>query len=232
MTFKEKHLLPLALTAAMTMSCGENKVNMLNKAEDDSIGLLDERPLKDTDKYNTPVTLYQVDVPVYDVYGDRIEKCAVLTRGLRNSSYSSTQTVENMAVKEVYLNGAGKPCYVKADMNNAIYTNDGFSGLFIDFNMRAIIVADNNVSQFINELEEKKSWQRARSEQRRNAENQKSTVINATKPAVLKDTIASDSINTDFEHEDTLKSDTAFAKGTYSDTQFLDSLRSMKQKEI
>ena len=51
MTFKEKHLLPLALAATLTASCSDE--NGFFKKNEVSLGLLDERPLKEKDKYNT-----------------------------------------------------------------------------------------------------------------------------------------------------------------------------------
>ena len=238
MTFKEKHLLPLALTAALTMSCGENKNPFYKDKDIDSKGLLDEKPQKDMDKYNTAVTLYQVDVPVYDAEGNRLENYAVLTRGLKNSTYVSPQTVENMRVKEVYLNGDQKTWYVKADTNNAIYTKDGFSGLFIDYNSRAVIVADNNVEQFVNDLGANKIMQRLRAERRHvNDSARENIVAGVTKSVAPKDTIPSDSLRVGVEmnHQDTVKSDSVptsvSAKDTFTDTQFLDTLRSIHQKE-
>ena len=229
MTFKEKHLLPLMLTATMAMSCGEAKVPFLNNDNDNNKGLLDERPQKDVDKYNTKVVLYQVDVPVYNEYGVRMEGQSVLTRGLNKSSYKSPQRVESMPVKQVYLNGSNKFSYVKADVNNAIYTKKGFSGLFIDYNDRAVIVSDENISKFISSLESRSIAQRERNnEQKRTVEVNSEPIDDAVKHTAVKDTIASDSI----EHNDTIKPDTVSVNSTFTDTQFLDTLRTMRQKEI
>ena len=232
MTFKEKHILPLMLSAAMVMGCSENKPSIFNEKTVDNDGLLDERPQKDVDKFNSEVLLYQVDIPVYTSSGERIKGQFVLSRGLKNSSYTSAQRVDDLSVKPVFLNGSDKLTYVKADIGGAIYTERGYVGLFIDYNKRAVVVADRNISQFITNMENKNISQNGRNEQNRYTENRNENTDITVKLIVRQDTIATDSVKTEIERKDTLQTDSVFKKDTYTETQFLDTLRSMKQKEI
>ena len=139
MTFKEKHLIPLMMVSALTLSCGNNK-STENEKNDNASGLLDERLIHDHDKYGDDVTLGQVKIPLYKKNGERENECFILTRGLNKSEYLSSQELPKMSIKPVYLNGSKKLSYVKADANNAIYTDSGFSGLFIDIDNNAVVM--------------------------------------------------------------------------------------------
>lgn len=228
MKFKEKHLLPLMMAATVLTSCDDIKTTF-SKDKHNDLGLLDETPQKDADKYGTEVTLYQVDVPVYKKNGERLKNQYVLTRGLKQSSYTSVDRIENLQVKKVYLNGSNEANYVKVDARNAIYTKNGFCGLFVDYNNKAVVVADKNVAQFSGDEDVREIRKANNSEQRRNnkhiyndtIENEReipdSIVENNTIDSVLTDTMTTDSVKT---------------KSTYTGKQFLDTLRTMRQKEL
>ena len=227
MTFKEKHLVPLLLAATLTTSCSEDKKIFFKDKTPEGQGLLDERPLKENDKYNAAITLYQVNVPLYNRNGERLRGQYILTRGLQKSEYKSSQSLEEMAVKAVYINGSSDIHYVKVDNNNAIYTERGFCGLFADYNKRAVVIADNNVSQFISELNVKSITTSSRVETRRNdnrqsvdiADIEKSDIIGSSEEVELSDSLVGDTVNVD----------SAVHKKTFSDKQFLDTLKSMRQ---
>ena len=229
MTFKEKHLLPLVIAATLTASCSDEKKIFSKDKEPEVNGLLDERPLKDNDKYNVEVTLYQVDVPVYQKNGERLEGQYMLTRGLKTSSYESSQSVDEMSVKPVFINGSKEACYVKVDDNNAIYTERGFCGLFVDYNKKAVIVSDANVAQFISELNVKNINASSRSEIRRNNRNNAGFID--------VEAIKSDSLDINVKRNDSLvvdtaKTDSVGSKKMFSDKQFLDTLNNMRQKDV
>lgn len=233
MTFKEKHLLPLVLAATLTTSCSEDKKIFLKEKSPEINGLLDERPLKDNDKYNIEVTLYHVDVPIYEKNGERKAGQYMLTRGLKSSSYESSQSLEEMSVKPVYINGSKEACYVKVDNNNAIYTERGFCGLFADYNNKAVIVADASVNQFVSELNVKSINASSRSEIRRNENRNNAGIIDAeTIKSEESDSLSIKTERCDSVAVDTVNTDSVMIKKTFSGKQFLDTLNSMRQKEI
>ena len=231
MTFKEKHLLPLMMSAVVMTSCGDVKYHFSKDKEKDDTGLLDERPLNDSDKYGTSVVLAQVNIPVYDKKGNRLKDQYVLSRGLQKSSYESVQKFEKMSTKPVYLNGSGYLNYVKADDNNAIYTERGFCGLFIDDNKKAVVVADKNINQFTTDLGLKRLNKPANNEQNRNyirssnmKEEDLSQVTDTITPREMKDSVTVDTIGA--------SPDTLVNKSTFDGKQFLDTLQLMRQKEL
>ncbi|MBQ8482100.1 MAG: hypothetical protein IJ532_06155 [Alphaproteobacteria bacterium] len=230
MTFKEKHLLPLMIAATLTASCSEDK-KFFKKKDPEVQGLLDNRPLKENDKYNTSVTLYQVDVPIYSRNGERIKGQYMLTRGLKSSTYESSQSLEQMSVKRVYINDSKDACYVKVDDNNAIYTERGFCGLFIDYNKKAVIVADANVSQFISELNVKNMNSSSRGETRRTDNSINTSIPDIEMPSAA-DSLEVKQETSDSLAVDTINTDTVTNERTYNDRQFLDTLNNIRQKEI
>ncbi len=228
MTFKEKHLVPLLLAATLTTSCSEDKRIFFKEKTPEGQGLLYEGPLRENDKYNVEVTLYQVNIPLYKRNGERLKEQYMLTRGLQKSKYKSSQSLEEMSVKAVYINGSNEASYVKVDNNNAIYTERGFCGLFIDYNKKAVVIADSNVSRFISEMNVKCIASHSRAETRRNdnrlsadiAEVEKSDSIGSADVKVEKsDSLVGDTVNMD----------SSVHKKIFSDKQFLDTLKSMRQ---
>jgi hypothetical protein len=227
MKFKEKHLLPLALTVALTTSCSEEHKPFFKEKKSNDMGLLDDQPIKDNDKYGTSVTLHQVDVPVYREDGSRITDQYVLTRGT-NSNYASMQSVENMRVKPVYLNGSSHVSFVKADDNNAIYTEEGFSGLFIDRNRHAVVVADANISEFTSEISIVRNNRDGSNMQRRN--NNRYEMSSYAEEPEADENLPADTIKNVTLPHDSVKTDT-LPKDTFTSQQFLDTLQVIRSKE-
>jgi len=226
MTFKEKHLIPLMMVSALTLSCGNNKGTEKEKNENTS-GLLDERLMQDHDKYGNDVTLGQVKIPVYKKNGERDNECFILTRGSNKSEYASSQELSKMAVKPVYLNGSKKLSYVKADVNNAIYTDNGFSGLFIDTDNNAVVVADVNITRFVDDMN--KSLNREHVIIRRHANSamkEESDVAKNANDSTIIDVASYEA------SEDSLRRDSVINKNTYSKELFLDTLRNLKNNEF
>jgi len=229
MTFKEKHLVALTLGASLLMGCSENKKAFNDEKKYDSLGLLDKRPMKDCDKYNSKIVIYHVNVPVYSSDGERIEDQYVLTRGLEKSNYVSQQKVEEMKVKAVHINGNPKICYVKADTNNAIFTERGFCGLFIDDNQNAIVISDDNVEVFIEELKKHRISQNSNTEQRKSMQdNQK---VSRLEEVISADSVKADTISNDTMNIEIIPTDT-IGKKTFNENQFADTLQSLRQREI
>lgn len=228
MTFKEKHLVPLLLAATLTTSCSEDKRIFFKEKTPESQGLLDERSLKENDKYNTAITLYQVDVPLYKRNGERLKEQYMLTRGLQKSKYKSSQSLEEMSVKAVYINGSNEVSYVKVDNNNAIYTERGFCGLFIDYNKKAVVIADSNVSRFVAEMNVKSMTPHSRAETRRNDNRMSADIADVEKS----DSIGSSDVKVEQKDSllgDTVNIDSSVQKKVFRDKQFLDTLKSMRQ---
>ena len=213
-------------------SCGEVKNPFHNDKKKDNMGLLDDRPLKDDDKYGVNVLLYQVSIPVYTPEGKRLKNQYILTRGLQNSSYESIQKIENMSIKPVFLNGSDQVSYVKADDNNAIYTENGFCGLFIDYNKNAVIVADKNINQFTTDLGLKRLNKPVNNEQNRNYSRSNSTIDDDL--SQVTDTITQreikDSVNIDTIGNGAV--DSTVHKSTFDEKQFLDTMQVLRQKEL
>lgn len=155
MTFKEKHLHQafgtLAVSMAMLLPTGCTTEQTKDNKSEQKIGLLDSTPHVVTDKYNDNVTLHLVNVPIYNKDGTPKENQSVLTRGIRNSSYSPAGDVTYIC--KVRLNGSETWHYVKTDKNHAIYTENGFSGLFVDKDGEAVVVKDENVPDFVKWLD-------------------------------------------------------------------------------
>ena len=232
MTFKEKHLLPLMMSAVMITSCGDVKNPFHGDKEKDNMGLLDDRPQKDNDKYGTKVLLYQVNVPVYNADGERLENQYILTRGLQKSSYESASEIKNMRTKPVYLNGSDAVCYVKVDSNNAIYTEQGFCGLFIDYNKKAVVIADENIGKFVS-LPKNKGLSKQKSVENKTIRPHSEDKVNSNVTEVV-DTLGgkkTKNLNT-IDTTGTVGADSVIRKSTYSEEQFLDTLRTLKQKEL
>ncbi len=228
MTFKEKHLVPLLLVATLTTSCSGDKKIFFNDKTPEGKGLLDERPLKENDKYNVEVTLYQVNIPLYKRNGERLKEQYMLTRGLQKSKYKSSQSLEEMSVKAVYINGSNEVSYVKVDNNNAIYTERGFCGLFIDYNKKAVVIADSNVSRFVAEMNVKSMTPHSRAETSRNDNRMSADIAEVEKS----DSIGSADVKVEKSDSlvgDTVNMDSSVHKKVFSDKQFLDTLKSMRQ---
>lgn len=226
MTFKEKHLIPLMMVSALTLSCGNNTEKEKN---DNALGLLDERLMRDHDKYGNDVTLAQVKIPLYKKNGERDNECYVLARGLNKSEYLSSQKLPKLTIKPVYLNGSKKLSYVKADGNNAIYTDNGFSGLFIDTDNNAVVVADVNITRFIDDMN--KSLQREFEIIKR--QRITNSVIKAESDAAENINDSTSVGASSYEApEDSLRRDSVINKNTYSKELFLDTLRNLKNNEF
>ncbi|MBR1756780.1 MAG: hypothetical protein IJ738_05720 [Alphaproteobacteria bacterium] len=155
MSYKEKHIhqlhnafgiLVLSAATLIPSGCTFNKEKTQQTQEQ---GLLDPTPLKTNDKYNESVTLYLVDVPIYNRNGERKTDQYVLTRGLKSSEYSAESDARY--IRKAYINGANEPVYVQVDANNAVVTSRKFAGLFLDDDGKVVVVADNRVSDFIKE---------------------------------------------------------------------------------
>lgn len=229
MTFKEKHLVALTLGTCLLMGCSENKKAFNDEYKYDSMGLLDERPMKDCDRYNSKIVIHHVNIPVYNSEGQRIEDQYVLTRGLEKSDYKSRQKPEEMKVKAVHINGNPKVCYVKADANNAIYTERGFCGLFIDKNQNAIVIADDNIQTFVDELKGYNISQNKHKEQHKSAQEIKEN--NSIKNDVPVDSVKTDTIRNNTSAFDIVPTDTVSDR-TFNEKQFIDTLQSIRQREI
>ena len=152
MSYKEKQYHQafgaLALSVAMLIptGCTEQKTQTPKEKQ---VGLLDPTPIKAIDKYNDAVTLSLVNVPVFNSDGTRKKDRFVLTHGLTNSSYKPVGT--ETFIRKAYLNNSKTPHYVKTDKNRAIYTENGFSGLFLNEYGEVEVIADKNVSDFVKE---------------------------------------------------------------------------------
>lgn len=154
MTYKQKHL-ALLMTAAATLTLTSGcKKEQPELQKTDKIGLLDDTPLKERDKYDTSVTLYLVDVPVYRANGERIKDTYVLTRALNPSDFAGYNGDNNISVHKAYFNNSKEAVYVKVNKDNAVLTEKGYVGLFLQ-NDQAIIVAEQNVSEFLSETRAK-----------------------------------------------------------------------------
>lgn len=154
MTYKQKHL-ALLMTAAATLTLTSGcKKEQPELQKTDKIGLLDDTPLKERDKYDTPVTLYLVDVPVYRANGERIKDTYVLTRALNPSDFAGYSGDDNLSVHKAYFNNSDEAVYVKVNKDNAVLTEKGYVGLFIQ-NDQAVIVAAENVSEFLSDTRAK-----------------------------------------------------------------------------
>lgn len=153
MKYKEKHshqlrgafgALALAMAMMIPAGCTNNNTKD-NKKE--AQGLLDSTPLKVNDKYNDAVTLYLVDVPVYDRNGERKKDQYMLTRGLQSSDYRAEGS--KRYTRKAYFNNSNEAVYVQVDGNNAVWTERGFVGLFVDNDSKVVVVSDKRVSDFI-----------------------------------------------------------------------------------
>lgn len=229
MTFKEKHLIALTLGASLFLGCSEDKKTLSAEEQYDSMGLLDKRPLNEHDKYNSKITISHVDVPVYSSNGQRIKDQYVLTRGLEKSDYKSKQKPEEMKVKAVHINGNPKICYVKADANNAIFTERGFCGLFIDDNQNAIVISDDNVEVFVEELRKHRISQNSHTEQRKNVQNNQN--VSTFEEVIPTDSVKADTIKNDTMNIEIVPTDT-IGKKTFNKNQFADTLQSLRQRQI
>ena len=156
MTFKEKHLHQafgaLAVSMAMLLPTGcTNQKSDDDSEQEQKVGLLDPTPIKAADKFNNNVTLYLVNVPVYNKNGTPKTDHYVLTHGINNSSYRPMEA--ETYICKAYFNGSKTWHYVKTDKNHAIYTENGFSGLFVDKDGAVVVVKDENVPDFVKWLD-------------------------------------------------------------------------------
>ena len=107
MTYKQKHLAMLMVaSAALTMSTGCQK-QPKEISEKEKAGLLDDTPLKAQDKYGAQVTVYLVDVPLYNKDGTRQKDAYMLTRALSKKDFANYQNTKqniHLEVKQAYLN--------------------------------------------------------------------------------------------------------------------------------
>ena len=173
--------------------------------------------------------MYQIDIPLYNKNGDRLSGQYVLTRGLKKSGYKSQQKPDQMKVKPVYINDSPNAYYVKVDDNNAIYTECGFCGLFTDYNKKAVIVADNNISRFTSELNVKEISSSSRTENRKSYTRVNSEEMEFEASDGI-DTLNINNIKKDTSVVDITDVDTAQNKSLYEDERFLDSLKYARQK--
>ena len=151
MTYKQKHLAMLMVaSAALTMTTGCQKQPQEQQSKEKA-GLLDDTPLKMHDKYGTMVTLYLVDVPLYNKDGTRQKDAYMLTRALSEEDFANYQSGNNLRLAKVCFNNSKDAVYVMADENGAIQTMRGYAGLFADKN-QAVIVAAQNVGEFVSEI--------------------------------------------------------------------------------
>ena len=154
MTYKQKHLAMLMVaSAALTMSTGCQK-QPKEISEKEKAGLLDDTPLKAQDKYGAQVTVYLVDVPLYNKDGTRQKDAYMLTRALSKKDFANYQSSNNMRLTKVCFNGSKNAVYVMTDENGAIQTTHGYVGLFADKN-HAVVVAAKHVGDFIAETNQR-----------------------------------------------------------------------------
>jgi len=152
MTFKEKHFRqafgPLLLSALMTLpaGCGKNAGN--GKDDNQTMGLLDPTPVEMSDKYGVDVVAEQVEIPVYDKKGKRLEGQWVLTHGLPNTKYEPDTSLTS--VRMVHINDNPNVNRVKVDANNAVLTDKGVCGLFVE-DGKIVLVSDASLRGFISE---------------------------------------------------------------------------------
>ena len=150
MTFKEKHFKqafgPILLATMMLLPSGCGKVFKGNSDAGRGEGLLDPTPVEVKDYYGTNVALSQVDIPVFDGEGNRLKDRWVVTHGLANSGYEADMSVSTL--RRVYLNDGDEPSYVQVDANNAIMSENGGCGLFLDGH-KIVVVSDVNLNKYI-----------------------------------------------------------------------------------
>lgn len=150
MTFKDKHFKqafgPLLLSAFMAVPMGCSEGHKTEEAEKQQTGLMDSTPLRSEDKYGFGVTLHHVTIPVYDRNGERKKDQGILTRGLMETAYNPDTS--RTYVRKAYVNDSSTPSYVKVDRNNAIFTDQGFCGLFLD-GSSVVVIDDANLDKFI-----------------------------------------------------------------------------------
>ncbi|MBQ9271650.1 MAG: hypothetical protein IJ218_05250 [Alphaproteobacteria bacterium] len=207
MKYKEKHahqlfrnsqkiLNTLAISAALAIptACTDSPKEKITK--ENNIGLLDTSPMPSRDKYNETVTLFPVNVPVYNKDGSRKEAQYILTRGLKNSEYTSPN--QERSIKKAYINGAQTPSYIEVDANNAVLTEQGFAGLFVEDDGKVIVIADSRVTDFLKERESQRGVTRhnsifSRSEKTLNTESA-TTISDSVKNNVLADSMQTKTI--------------------------------------
>lgn len=156
MTFKEKHFRqafgPLMFSALMLLPTSCGRIFKGYSPDEQSGGLLDPTPVEVKDYYGTEVALSQVDIPVYDENGNRLQNRWVLTRGLPDTRYQASTSMYDL--RRVRLNGSDEECYVRVDKNNAILTAKGGCGLFENYG-NVIVISDANLDKYLNGRQEK-----------------------------------------------------------------------------
>lgn len=150
MTFKEKHFKQafgsIMFATMMMLPTGCGKAYKGNYEDGAREGLLDPTPVEAKDYYGTKVALSQVDIPVFDSAGNRLQDRWVLTHGLPDSDYDVDMSM--CALRRVYLNDCDKPCYVQVDANNAILSKNGGCGLFVN-EQKIVVVSDKNLNKYL-----------------------------------------------------------------------------------
>lgn len=211
MKYKEKHMHHLrralgavALSAVMLIpvGCTEKKEKVDQREKQ---GLMDPTPIHTHDKYNSGVTLYLVNIPLYERNGARKQDQYVLTRGLGKSEYRASGLT--VYTRKAFINGSKEPKYVPTDENGAVYIEretetgieKGFAGLFVGDDGEVYVVADENVSDFIKEREQQRIQARAAV-----SGNSVERVVKATEPEEITDSIRSESV-ADSLNVDTIK---------------------------
>ena len=148
MTFKDKHFRqafgPLLLSALMIVPTGCTEKQRTEKIKKQQFGLLDPTPIEATDEFGSGIVLGQANVLVYDSNGQRKKDQYVLTRGLQSSAY--IPDTSRTFIRKAHINNSDTPVYVRVDRNGAIFTEDGFRGLFLKSGT-VVIVSDNNVEK-------------------------------------------------------------------------------------
>lgn len=149
MSFKEKHLKqafgPLCMAALMLVPTGCNNDKKAYDVEKGQSGLLDTVPYESMDKYGSKVILHQVNIPVYNANGERKAAQWHLTHGLKHSDY--VPDTSRTYIRKAYINNSTDATYVKVDRCNAVITESGFHGLFVDGD-KVVVVHDDNVEKF------------------------------------------------------------------------------------
>lgn len=148
MTFKDKHFKqafgPLALAALMLVPTGCSEKKKIEEINKQQYGLLNPKPLDATDEFGSAVVLGQVNVLVYDANGNRKKDQYILTHGLQSSAY--VPDTSRTFIREVRINNSATPVYVRVDRNGAIFTKEGFRGLF-EKDSKVVIASDGNVKK-------------------------------------------------------------------------------------
>ncbi|MBR6355771.1 MAG: hypothetical protein IKR92_02845 [Alphaproteobacteria bacterium] len=208
MNYKEKHshqlrhafkVLALATAMLIPVGCADKKEKV---DEQQTQGLMDKTPLKTNDKYGASVTLYLVDVPVYERFGERKPDQYMLTRGLQKSDYVPGN---KRYTRKAYFNNSDDAVYVQVDENNAVVTEKGFVGLFVDADGKVVVVSDDHITDFVRDRTARRDEAREGrasgageriAKARQQSEENDSTQLNIVTDSIHSDTVkmAADSV--------------------------------------